>query len=654
MSIEASLQHQQLRDAILKRIQKSPDIYLDIGETFQSDAHICEATLMACDYYVKDFPKMLDTIKRHIPNFDNHKAAFLRFVERNCEKVVELYMKHFGAAIVEDWEFLTEAIKRDCHAAVFRQLPPALCMDVELLKLAVESIDLNRLYNMVLRQVPPEVLVKHEFILFRAMERGAFYLTPDIVPPSFWQSRDFIIKWTMESRRRVSIALIPTTFGNDREISLALYRSQSGGGDNLDEFVDWLPKNFLADKDFALECLRHDPGMFESCDAKLREDIDVFLTAALHASELRTFLNGAGESLVFHLSTIQTRLEAYDVFMTFLACLRKSRQLLLWPLSIVDCDDDTARGLKARIAGYLGFSGKYHPMHLKRVWREVLIVAQDCSLCSELIPLLPQQTILEAISKGRGHWISLKTYPDELWTNRSFVNWASQCGKFSTAISDEFSIDWKICLAYYKHSRRVREMTLPWISERLKSDKRFLLECLNVDPKILNYCGKLVLYDFEVLLKAVRLAMKKKTAILGLARTAVEQGWAHALVVFAKLLHMKIEAYRRMKSFDEHAGDNYFAHTPTIQPLINSYLGVDFSATQRREMQFVWCDHFIFCLALGRDIAELCESYEDWPDRNRSSFTFMDDEFEEDDMEEDKDDSDEDEEDEDDSDDGGY
>jgi hypothetical protein len=150
---EANLQHQQLRDAILKRMQKCPDIYRDIGETFQSDAQICEATLMTCN--VEDVPRMFDTIKRRMPNFDDHKAIFFRFVERDHENIfVKLYMQHFGAAIVEDREVLTEAIKRDLHGALFRQLPPALCMDVELLKLAVESISLYRL-DWVLRRVPP-------------------------------------------------------------------------------------------------------------------------------------------------------------------------------------------------------------------------------------------------------------------------------------------------------------------------------------------------------------------------------------------------------------------------------------------------------------------------------------------------------------------
>ncbi len=438
----------------------------------------------------------------------------------------------------------------------------------------------------------------------------------------------------------VSTTLIPTTFGNDREICLALYRSQSGGGDKLDEIVDWLPKTFLADKDFAFECLRHNPRIFESCEAKLREDIDVFLTAALHARKLRTFLNGAGESLVLHVSTIYTRLEAYDVFMTFLACLWKSRQLplrplsifgclwkrrqlSLWPLSILDCDDDTARGLKASIAGYLGFSGRYQPTFLKHVENEVLNMALDrnCSMSSKLIPLLPRQTVLEAVSRS-SHWESMQTYPDELWKKRSFVDWASQRGEFSNAISDEFSMDWKICAAYYKHSSSVRERALPWMSESLKSDKRFVLECLNVDPTILNYCGKHVLYDFEILLKAVGLAVKKE-AIGNLARTALKKGWDDALVVFAKLLHSKIET--RMKSFDEHAEDTYFAHASAVQPLIDSYfLSVDFDATIVREMQLVRCDHFIFCLALGRDIAELFKSYRDWPHQKRKSSTFRD------------------------------
>jgi hypothetical protein len=241
---EANFQHQRLRDAILERIQKNPDIYLDIGETFQSDPKICIATLMSYSDYMNGYLRIFDLILHHIPSFDDHKEAFFRFLQGGNRMFVEMYLRHFQAAIVGDREILTEAIRRDCYAVFFCQLSLPLCMDVELLRLAVENISENHLHLLV-KHVPPSFLVEHEFILFRVLDRGATNLSPGVVPSSFWKSRDFIIRWTLMKGRKVPIAAIPATFRDDREICLALLRSQS---ESQKAIVNWIPISFLSDK----------------------------------------------------------------------------------------------------------------------------------------------------------------------------------------------------------------------------------------------------------------------------------------------------------------------------------------------------------------------------------------------------------------------
>jgi hypothetical protein len=616
---EASTHHRRLRDAIIHRIWESIDTYLDIGETFQSDPKICIETLKSCDEDMKTCPDVLDLISRHMPNFDDHKEAFLRFLQTGRADYVRIYMHHFGAAVVEDRDFLTEAIKSDSRAILYPELPPALRMHVELLKIAVETI-VDRQLEYFIRQVPSVALIENEFILFRALDRGCGHqLWSSDIPTSCWQNRELIINWTMRGRS-VLIHLIPTTFRNDPEICLALYACQPEY--EMYDILNWIPKPFLADKSFVLKCLRRHPEIFCSCGRKLQEDVEVILTAAFRASPLRTFLYGLRDSLVSHVSGIHARLVAHDEFMTLLACIWKSGKLSLLPVSTLDCDAETARGLNALIAGYLGFSYTCHGEHLKRVWKEVLNMALDlnCSISSKLMPLLPQQALAKAVlnAKTNGeHSISLQTYPDELWANRWFVNWASERGVFSNAISDEFSMDRNVCLAYYSYSLLVRETTLPWISKSLKSDRSFVLECLTFDPLILNFCQKDLLSDFDVLLKAARIAIRRKD-IYGLAKIALEGGWDDALVTFAKLLHMKIDTHTPDKSVDEKGEDCYFAHTaPTVQPL-----NVALNATTRREMLLVWRNPFIFCLALGRNVKEVCKSYQDWPQEKKDGTHF--------------------------------
>jgi hypothetical protein len=209
-----------------------------------------------------------------------------------------------------------------------------------------------------------------------------------------------------------------------------------------------------------------------------------------------------------------------------------------------------------------------------------------------------------------------------------FVNWAANKGMMHEAISDTFSTDQKICLAYYYNlSPDARETIVPWISESLKSDKGFVLKCVAIDPLILNYCKNNE--DFEVLRIAV--CNCEKDQVDTLARTALENGWADALTRFAKTLRIKVEAHWAMEAFGDHPGARrYFARAPAVKRLIGSYLGIVPDAGERRQLKAIWKDRSIFFLALGGSVSELCvinkfrtkrkrqSGYSDWLDDSES------------------------------------
>jgi hypothetical protein len=212
---EANVPDPRWRDEILQRVKRDPNIYLDIGNTYQSDPMICKATLLACEKVCFQ-RKTLEMVMSHSPHFDGYKAAFLQFVQfKDLEWMVKGYKEHFGSETGEDMEFLKRAIQRDGHAIIFKALPRAMRMDSELLQLAVENVCQNRVQRF-LQAVPPEALAENESILLRAVG-----LHQDDVPHFFWQNREFIIKW-LEANR--SIASIPETVFSDREMCLLLYR----------------------------------------------------------------------------------------------------------------------------------------------------------------------------------------------------------------------------------------------------------------------------------------------------------------------------------------------------------------------------------------------------------------------------------------------
>jgi hypothetical protein len=490
-------------------------------------------------------------------------------------------------------------------------------MDSELLQLAVENVCIFHVHR-VLQAVPPEALAENEFILLRAVG-----LHQNDVPHFFWQNGEFIIKWLKANR---SVASIPRTVFSDREMCLLMYRRSLFECESYatsDEIVDQIPTSFRADKSFVLECLNWHPRIFQSCDKMLQEDFDVFAVAAFAAFQNKvfpSFVNYLPATSISLVGVIPSRLEPHAEFTTFLACSWKSRQTSILPLSALDCDDDTARGLNTTIARYVGFHSTCSAPRLKQVWNAaVSLVIADVrgrKLIRYIAPSTLVQGVLKAIQCHQA--VSLRTYPDELWSNSLFVNWASERGVFSKAISDEFSMDRKICLEYYERSGAVREKILPWISESLKSDKDFVLQCLGSSPVVLSCCKKDFLYDFEVLLKAVH-AATTKDEFDHLVETALKEGWHDALVLFAKSIPAKIEAYKAIKSFDKNAGAHFFSHAPAVKQLVGSYLGIELDATKCQELQFVWSNHFIFCLAA----AERFETtFEAWTQRKRDAATF--------------------------------
>jgi hypothetical protein len=398
----------------------------------------------------------------------------------------------------------------------------------------------------------------------------------------------------------------------------------------------WIAKPFLADKEFVLLCLEEENWIYKYCEKQLQDDFDVLLAAASislpdcsggicfqpeSADEFRDFINSWGRrSAASRVNTLRVRLKAHVEFMTFLACSWKSRKCSIRPLRILDCDDETARGLNTTVAEYLGFSGTNNLERLKLVCDEImfLTVDPDSRVLFKLLAVTPVQAVVKgvlmAIECHRP--VSLATYPDVLWTNRLFVEWAAHRGTMPKSFPLEFATDPEICLAYYRHSGAVREAMLPRMSESLMSSRCFVLQCLSFDPLILNCCKKDFLYDFEVIHLAVQDAIAKDE-LDGLARTALEHGWEDALVIFAKTIHAKLQAHSAVEAFDDHVGLIYFAQAPAVKPLIGSYLGIVPDANERCKLQVIWRHRYIFFLACGGSITDICADSEFRPKRKR-------------------------------------
>jgi hypothetical protein len=619
---------EKLRDELIERLKCNPNHYLNISKANQKDPKICLATLLSFNnrgyyddddddyhaYHENKLPEILDMIMDRMPKFADHKPALLRFLQRaNDRDFVGKYMHRFRTEIEGDRDFLKEALQHDCLAIFFQQLSPALRMDLELLKLAMESV-MDHLLPTLLRAFPSEALVEHPCILLLALDRGTCtdHLRPEEIPPPFWQNRDFILKWT--KRRNLYISTIPREFSNDREICLSLYRNQWSHS-NFDEIVGWIEKPLLADKSFVLDCLELNTRVYRFCEKELQDDFDVLLAAAFRAIQVRSlrfFMESMGESVVSRVKAIRDRFAAHNEFMTFLVCSWKGSKLLPLSLSTLECDDETARGLKTMIARYLAFPGTKCFERLKTVWDALVqLTVEGGNISNKLIPLIPRQTLvhsaLKVIECGRS--VSLQSYPDELWGYRVFVKWAAKKGIFSKSMPDEFSRDPEICLLYYQNSVMFRESSLPWISESLKSDRDFVLQCARVHPAIINHCKSHdLLYDFEVLFAAVRRVVA--TDRMGImAHDALKYGYGDALIFFAKAVRAKAEAQLALGVFGDQVGAHYFGDKHAVKSLIGSYLGIHPSASERDELQTVWSNRAIFCLALGGNIEELSKTY---------------------------------------------
>jgi hypothetical protein len=431
----------QFPDELFELIKQHPANYLHVKKEYQSNRKICLTTLSAfvchCVIDRRIFRIIVNLIFDHLPDFSDHKPAFLQFVKMDQTFPLDLYMEHFAEEIVEDREFVMEAIQNDGSAAFFERLPREQRMDLEILKLAMENVCDTSLRKFI-EAVPKEALGEHKFILYHVMDRDVVP-SAEHVPPSFWQSRDIIDKW-MATKGDILISTIPKEFSNDRELCLAFYMGHSYSSPcRLNEIIKWIPKSFLADKDFVLQCLECDSLIFKYCEQAMQDDFDVFIAVAFKAIHRRTdgpfdddddeffnkWGNGEfnrviehwGEFLASRVNTIRRRLEAHDEFMAFLACARKSRQLSILPLSTVDCDDETARGLNTMIARYLDFPGTGRVERIKDVWEEIVSLAvHGCQFSTKLMPLIPRQAIVQGVLRSIEccRHVSLQTYPEKL------------------------------------------------------------------------------------------------------------------------------------------------------------------------------------------------------------------------------------------------
>jgi hypothetical protein len=603
----------QFRDDALERIRKSPDSYLDLDDGLKSDPEICQGTLLALNRYGYNSRSVLEILFQHAPDFSEHQLAFLRFAKLGDFQSIEVYFERFGSEIYRNRDFLKETIENDEATVVFCRLPKELRSDPELLTLEVENVRALNIDKFI-RSVPSEALVENEFILFRALERKFTNFRPDQVPSSFWQNRDFIIKSLKKGD--VPIACIPREFSDDREVCLCLCRSHMCNY-TLDDVVDWIPKSFLADKSFVLECLDKHPTFFVYCGQELRDDFDVLFAAALRAIQSFParhdfFYKLSEKSVSLLASSTRSRIEAHDEFMTFLVCCWKSSQCSVSPLSTLVCDDETSRGLKTIVAKYLGFPNTDYLARLERVLHQLArMVVERATLANELVPLIPPKAlvkvILACIECHRP--VALQTFPDELWKNQMFVEWAAGQGVFDNKISDEFSSNSGICLSYYRHSQ-AREKVLPWIAENLKSDPNFVNRCVRVDPMILSCCNKDDFrYYFDALREFVVRIAKEDGRLDDLTESARKNGWADALVFFAKALRVKIEANLAFALFEDSPAYQNLAKAGNANQLIGNYLCLIPSAKELGELELLWQNRCIFFLALGGSVDELCNAY---------------------------------------------
>lgn len=314
-------------------------------------------------------------------------------------------------------------------------------------------------------------------------------------------------------------------------------------------------------------------------------------------------------------------------FQTFLACSWKSRQpsTSVTPLlRLVNCDEETARGLKTLIGDFLGFHAGDNLSRLEQIRQAIVSVVVrngDSVLQSALVPLLPPKVIVQGVEEAiKNHVpIALQGFPDEIWSSRVFVAWAACKGLFHKAISDDFKSDAEICWHYYQSSALVREQISPWISDSLKEDPNFVLDCVNIDPLIVNDCKvDAIRYDFDILLACARRAIATHT-MDELAAASLKHGWADSLVFFAKALQVKLQTYYAFESFEFECRSHTFPPAFRVKQRIASFLDINYPGVIT-DLEAVWADRSIFSLAMGGTVEEICRYYEFHSKRQRLGY----------------------------------
>lgn len=618
----------QVTGSVREKVSRNPNSYLYLHEQFKSDPEICMTTLMA--YTASDdekyfFPKILFQVLQYVPNFQDHKEAFLHFLWREREgtsAIIQIYLHYFGREIYRDLKFVEKAVKMDRNCLFF-DLPRELCSELDIVRLAVEHLDSSRM-GPFLKRLPLELLVENDSLIFRALERAPGEITSDHLPLFLFQNRDFFLKWT-KTKAWCDLSLLPENMWQDREVCLSLFRSQTDNH-RLPKILKLIPKAFLADKEFVLECLNENAFVFEIADKSLRNDFDVVLSAAAAAllkrgnkceGKFNVIINEMGESLVAFANRVRNELEAHDEYMVLLACWWQSRQLPLHkPSNVLDCDEETVRGLKTLVANYLGFHNISRMESLRCVWDGLVAhVVWRGNCLADLLRIIKPQAISQCVLKAieLESYVGLRSFPDALWSNRKFVLWAASNGLFHKAIAAEFLDDAEICLKYYKCKPMVREMILPFISDNLKSDQDFVCRCMSIDPMIFKYCDKAsIRFNFAVLLKVVLDRAEYCGLMDNLVEIALDDGWADSLVFFAKSLRARLGDQHTFEFLQAYLADNHGLSNvlcvAVLKERIGSYLSISGDFQESHDLRVVWNNRSIFYLALGGDIDYLCNS----------------------------------------------
>lgn len=281
-----------LKKRAIERVRENPDHYIELNSDQQSDPDVCRTALLSIDLHSQSQAYATTVLIRtlqHMNDVQQHRNAFLRFVDFGHAGFIEKYVTHFQPSVMfQSRDFVIEALHRDRFAHVFSRLPSELRSDSELIQLTLETIH-EICISRLLLAIPPEALVEqYEDLVVQTLDKDLITFSHDKVPAAFWHKKAFIMKWIAKGKS-ISASSIPKELSSDREICLALYQSQAKfinttntllNGTLLREVLNnWLPKSLLSDKEFVLECLRYDTRIFHHC-TELHGDVDLLIEAA--------------------------------------------------------------------------------------------------------------------------------------------------------------------------------------------------------------------------------------------------------------------------------------------------------------------------------------------------------------------------------------